>query len=94
MEGDTCEVLIDLFNPLPFELKVSNMVSVGCNIKVGQCFVCVKLCFYFSQRLLASDVVFESIPSSIVLPADSGPHTISLEGVPKEVGELEIQGAY
>lgn len=68
VEGDVCEVLLDLSNPLPFELKVSNM------------------------RLLASDVVFESIPSSIVLPPDSGPHTVTLSGVPKEVGELEIQG--
>ncbi|XP_026288363.2 protein brunelleschi isoform X1 [Frankliniella occidentalis] len=68
VEGDMCEVLLDLYNPLPFELKVSNM------------------------RLLASEVVFESIPSSIVLPPDSGPNTVVLAGVPKEVGELEIQG--
>lgn len=68
VEGDLCEVLLDVYNPLPFELKVSNM------------------------RLLASDVVFESIPSSIILPPDSGPHSIVLAGVPKEIGDLEIQG--
>lgn len=46
------------------------------------------------QRLLASEVVFESIPSSIVLPPDLGLQKVILTGVPKEVGELEIQGTF
>nr|CAD7586985.1 unnamed protein product [Timema genevievae] len=68
VEGDPCEVHLELCNPLPFELKVSNM------------------------RLVTSGVVFESLPSSLSLPPDSGPHTVTLSGVPKEVGELQIQG--
>ena len=27
VEGDLCEVAMELYNPLPFELKVLNMVS-------------------------------------------------------------------
>nr|CAD7258323.1 unnamed protein product [Timema shepardi] len=68
VEGDPCEVHLELCNPLPFELKVSNM------------------------RLVTSGVVFESLPSSLSLPPDSGPHTVTLSGVPKEIGELQIQG--
>ncbi|GLG96735.1 Protein brunelleschi, partial [Gryllus bimaculatus] len=66
--GDTCEVSLELSNPLPFELKVSNM------------------------RLLTSGAVFESLPTSLALPPDSGPHPAKLCGIPKEVGELEVLG--
>lgn len=59
---------MQLINPLPFELHVSNM------------------------RLLTNGVVFESIPESITLPAESGPIAVTLAGRPKEVGELEILG--
>ncbi|XP_012285614.1 protein brunelleschi [Orussus abietinus] len=68
VEGDICEVSMQLVNPLPFELRVSNM------------------------RLLTSGVVFESIPDTVVLPAESGPMAVTLAGTPKEVGELEILG--
>lgn len=68
VEGDICEATMQLINPLPFELHVSNM------------------------RLLTSGVVFESIPESITLPAESGPIAVILAGKPKEVGDLEILG--
>ncbi|XP_034178106.2 trafficking protein particle complex subunit brun [Osmia lignaria lignaria] len=68
VEGDICEVSMQLINPLPFELHVSNM------------------------RLLTNGVVFESIPESITLPAESGPIAVTLAGRPKEVGDLEILG--
>ncbi|KAK4874594.1 hypothetical protein RN001_013954 [Aquatica leii] len=67
VENDVCEVTLKLVNPLPFELKVSNM------------------------RLLTSGVVFESIPETVVLPSDT-PTSLTLNGTPKESGELEIQG--
>lgn len=44
------------------------------------------------MRLLTSGVVFESIPESITLPAESGPIAVILAGKPKEVGDLEILG--
>lgn len=59
---------MQLINPLPFELHVSNM------------------------RLLTNGVVFESIPESISLSAESGPIAVTLAGRPKEVGDLEILG--
>lgn len=68
VEGDICEVSMQLVNPLPFELHVSNM------------------------RLLTNGVVFESIPESITLPAESGPIAVTLAGNPKEIGDLEILG--
>jgi len=39
-------------------------------------------------------VVFESIPASITLPPNSGPHTITLSGTPKETGDLDIHGKF
>ncbi|KYN45017.1 Trafficking protein particle complex subunit 9 [Trachymyrmex septentrionalis] len=68
VEGDICEVSMQLINPLPFELHVSNM------------------------RLLTNGIVFESIPESINLPAESGPIAVTLAGRPKEVGDLELLG--
>lgn len=59
---------MQLINPLPFELHVSNM------------------------RLLTNGVVFESIPESINLPAESGSIAVTLAGKPKEIGDLEILG--
>ncbi|KAB0793804.1 hypothetical protein PPYR_13424 [Photinus pyralis] len=67
VENDVCEVTLKLVNPLPFELKVSNM------------------------RLLTSGVVFESIPETVILPSDT-PTSLTLNGTPKESGELEILG--
>lgn len=67
VENDLCEVTLKLINPLPLELRVSNM------------------------RLLTSGPVFESIPETIVLPSES-PMLITLNGMPKESGELEILG--
>ncbi|XP_066594178.1 protein brunelleschi [Prorops nasuta] len=68
VEGDICEVSLQLINPLPFELHVSNM------------------------RLLTNGIVFESLPESITLPAQTGPIAVTLAGKPREVGELEIIG--
>ena len=68
VDGDICEVSLQLVNPLPFELPVLNM------------------------RLLTNGVVFESIPESITLPAESGAIAVTLAGTPREVGELEILG--
>lgn len=67
VENDLCEVVLKLTNPLPFELKVSNM------------------------RLLTSGVVFESIPETVILLSET-PTSITLNGTPKESGELEILG--
>lgn len=67
VENDLCEVTLKLVNPLPLELRVSNM------------------------RLLTSGPVFESIPESIVLPPET-PTVLTLNGMPKEPGELEIFG--
>ncbi|KAK9709008.1 Transport protein Trs120 or TRAPPC9, TRAPP II complex subunit [Popillia japonica] len=67
IENDLCEVSLKLLNPLPFELKVSNM------------------------RLLTSGIVFESIPETVILPSDT-PTPLTLNGTPKESGELEILG--
>jgi hypothetical protein len=44
------------------------------------------------MRLLTNGVVFESIPESISLSAESGPIAVTLAGRPKEVGDLEILG--
>ncbi|XP_046397297.1 protein brunelleschi isoform X2 [Ischnura elegans] len=68
VEGEVCEVAMKVSNPLPFELKVSNM------------------------RLLTDELVFETVPSSLSLPTESGPHPVSLKGIPKETGELHILG--
>lgn len=68
VEGDICEVSMQLINPLPFELHVSNM------------------------RLLTNGIVFESIPETITLAAESGPIAVTLAGTPKEIGDLEILG--
>ncbi|XP_014204812.1 protein brunelleschi isoform X2 [Copidosoma floridanum] len=68
VDGDICEVSMQLINPLPFELHVSNM------------------------RLLTNGVVFESIPESVTLPAESGAIAVTLVGTPREVGELEVLG--
>lgn len=67
MENSLCEVTLKLINPLPFELKVSNIL------------------------LLTSGIVFESIPETVVLPSDT-PTLLTLNGTPKESGELEILG--
>ncbi|XP_043670547.1 protein brunelleschi [Vespula pensylvanica] len=45
-----------------------------------------------NMRLLTNGVVFESIPESITLPAESGPIAVTLAGRPKEIGDLEILG--
>ncbi|XP_071451117.1 protein brunelleschi [Hetaerina americana] len=68
VEGEVCEVAMKVSNPLPFELKVSNM------------------------RLLTDELVFETVPSSLSLPTESGPNPVSLKGIPKETGELHILG--
>lgn len=44
------------------------------------------------QRLLTNGVVFESMPTSLSLPPESGPHRVVLSGTPKEIGELEVLG--
>ncbi|XP_017781590.1 PREDICTED: protein brunelleschi [Nicrophorus vespilloides] len=67
VENDLCEVTLKLVNPLPFELKVSNM------------------------RLLTAGVVFESIPETVILPSET-PTSLTLNGTPKESGELELLG--
>lgn len=59
--------MLKLVNPLPFELKVSNM------------------------RLLTSGVVFESLPETVSL-APEVPTVVTLNGSPKESGELQVLG--
>jgi hypothetical protein len=44
------------------------------------------------QRLLTTGVVFESLPTSLSLPPESGPHPVILPGTPTEIGELEVLG--
>lgn len=93
VEGDICEVIVKLFNPLPFELKVSDMVRQIFYLHSVCIILILNLYFIFvSQRLLTSGIVFESIPTSISMPAESGPHQCKLSGIPKEVGDLEILG--
>lgn len=41
---------------------------------------------------MTNGAVFESIPYSINLPPESSYQTIVLTGIPKEVGEIEING--
>lgn len=67
VENGLCEVTLKLINPLPFELKVSNM------------------------RLLTSGIVFESIPETVILPSDT-PTLLTLNGTPKESGQLDLLG--
>jgi len=44
------------------------------------------------QRLLTTGAVFESLPTSLSLPPESGPQPVILSGTPKEIGELEVLG--
>lgn len=43
------------------------------------------------MRLLTSGVVFESIPETVLLPSDT-PIPLTLNGTPKESGDLEVLG--
>lgn len=54
----------------------------------------MRLFSVFSQLLLTSGIVFESIPVSVVLPGGISNQSVILTGIPKEVGELEIKGTY
>ena len=42
--------------------------------------------------LLHEGIEFETLPSTLSLSPNSGPHTVSLLGVPKDAGELKILG--
>ena len=42
--------------------------------------------------LLHEGVAFENFPSTLSLAPNSGPHSVSLLGAPKEPGELKILG--
>ncbi|XP_026821894.1 protein brunelleschi [Rhopalosiphum maidis] len=66
--NEPCEVILELSNPLNFELEVTNIL------------------------LLTSGAVFESIPFSINLPPEISYQNVVLTGIPKEVGEIEING--
>lgn len=68
VEGDVCEVALQIYNPMPFELKVGHM------------------------GLLADGIAFETFPSCLSLPAESGPYTVKLLGTPRNSGDLEILG--
>lgn len=48
--------------------------------------------FALFQRLLTSDVVFESLPLTLSLPPEAVNYSVTLMGYPKETGELEITG--
>ncbi|XP_050532714.1 protein brunelleschi isoform X2 [Daktulosphaira vitifoliae] len=65
---EPCEVVLELSNPLNFELEVTNIL------------------------LLTNGAVFESIPYSVNLPPECNSQSIILTGVPKELGEIEING--
>lgn len=45
-----------------------------------------------NMRLLTNGVVFESLPQTVILPADNVAAHVKLSGVPIESGELEILG--
>ncbi|CAM1328735.1 TRAPPC9 (predicted) [Pycnogonum litorale] len=68
VEGDVCEVSLRVFNPLPFELKVTHM------------------------GLMADGIAFETFPSCLSLPPESGPFPVNLLGTPRSTGELIILG--
>ena len=92
---ETCEVILEISNPLPIDLDVTNIVSLSTYALVNQ-WKCssnlILLVFFLLQLLLTSGVVFESIPVSVVLPGNILNQSIILTGVPKEVGELQIKG--
>ncbi|KAL1123080.1 hypothetical protein AAG570_002168 [Ranatra chinensis] len=77
---EQCEVKMELTNPLPFELEVSNMVEFFYNDVLS------------FQRLLTNGCVFESLPLTVVLPPEVIRFPVMLTGTPKEVGALEIIG--
>lgn len=68
VEGDVCEVALQVYNPLPFELRVTNM------------------------GLLPDGIAFETFPTCLSLPPESGPHPVNLLGTPRSTGELFILG--
>ncbi|XP_022104495.1 trafficking protein particle complex subunit 9-like isoform X2 [Acanthaster planci] len=65
---DVCEMCLNFYNPLPFELRVSNL------------------------GFLTEGLNFDPIPATVTLPAESGPHTVSIMGTPKGAGILTIVG--
>ncbi|XP_014668848.1 PREDICTED: trafficking protein particle complex subunit 9-like isoform X2 [Priapulus caudatus] len=67
-ESDVCEVTMQVYNTMPFELKVDNM------------------------SLLSEGGQLETFPSSLSLPANSGPYPVNLLSCPQGAGELKIIG--
>ncbi|XP_071804005.1 trafficking protein particle complex subunit 9-like [Asterias amurensis] len=65
---DVCEMSLSFYNPLPFELRVSNL------------------------GFLTEGLNFDPIPATVTLPAESGPHSVSIMGTPKGTGVLTIVG--
>lgn len=49
---------------------------------------------YLLQSLIVEGIQFQSYPSSHTLPAESGPHFISIMGIPRSHGTLRILGEY
>ncbi|KAI4795771.1 hypothetical protein KUCAC02_029663 [Chaenocephalus aceratus] len=77
VQGDVCEVQLMVYNPMPYELRVENMVEVRKTSKEG---------------LLTSGVEFESLPAALSLPAESGLYPVTLVGVPRTAGNITVNG--
>ena len=93
-------------NPMPFELKVSNVVGNGLQavngfsltfisklvgVESGKFLFC-NILFHLLQSLLSEGVDYECYPTSLSLPAESGPFPVKVMGTPKSTGRLTIHG--
>ncbi|XP_074600662.1 trafficking protein particle complex subunit brun [Brevipalpus obovatus] len=68
IQGESCQVTLQIANTLPIELQVNHI------------------------SLVTDGLPFQTYPTSLTLPADSGPYQIQLTGTPLSSGKLEILG--
>lgn len=68
IQGESCQVTIQVSNHLPIELQVNHI------------------------SLITDGIPFQTYPTSLTLPAESGPFPIQLTGTPLSFGKLEILG--
>ncbi|XP_015791675.2 protein brunelleschi [Tetranychus urticae] len=68
IQGETCQITLQVSNYLPVELQVNHIA------------------------LLTDGVAFQTYPTSLTLPAESGPFPIQLTGTPLNSGKLDILG--
>lgn len=68
IQGESCQVTIQVSNHLPIELQVNHI------------------------SLITDGIPFQTYPTSLTLPAESGPFPIQLTGTPLSSGKLDILG--